>query len=353
MLVLGRHLHLPAQSSPLLEVWQRGGWVGVDLFFVLSGFLVSTLLFREFRRTGQIDPVRFLVRRGFKIYPAFWILLAFTLISRSLSHQPMSRRTILGELLFLQNYLGGLWPHTWSLAVEEQFYLSLILLFVFLVRSGRGLNAVPMIAVTISAICLILRIVARVSHPDFTYEWNLYGTHIRIDSLFFGVLLAFYHDKQPLNLRFRSVPTIAFVAIGLLLLSPAFCFPLEQTPWISIYGLILFYFGSAALLVASLRLNESRHQLLNGIGLLGAASYSIYLWHMPVSVYAWESLGQQPGPFHYSSYFAIYLIGSIVTGWIMNRLIENPMLLLRDRLFPSLQSSRVVAATAAPVTTAI
>src|SRR3954462_14107971 len=86
LLVLFRHLELKAPTSRSTELYhfvytlQRGGWVGVDLFFVLSGFLVSGILFRQYQRDGHIRPIQFLIRRGFKIYPAFWALILVTLV---------------------------------------------------------------------------------------------------------------------------------------------------------------------------------------------------------------------------------------------------------------------------------
>jgi peptidoglycan/LPS O-acetylase OafA/YrhL len=139
-LVLGRHLHLPPDASPILDSWKRGGWVGVDLFFVLSGFLVSSLLFKEQIRTGSVDMWRFLIRRGFKIYPAFWCMLRFTLTVQNMQGTPPNTQTLLGELLFLQNYLGGIWPHTWSLAVEEHFYLGIAALFTTVLACQRHKN---------------------------------------------------------------------------------------------------------------------------------------------------------------------------------------------------------------------
>ena len=80
LLVLGRHCVALTmfQSAPFRQlgnVWKTGGWVGVDLFFVLSGFLVSGLLFREYQRYGRIVAGRFLIRRGLKIYPGYYALL--------------------------------------------------------------------------------------------------------------------------------------------------------------------------------------------------------------------------------------------------------------------------------------
>src|SRR5437899_380470 len=79
LLVLCRHMplaKLPGWLLGPLEILQRGGWAGVDLFFVLSGFLVSSILFREWQQSGEMKAGRFLARRAFKIYPAFYVMLA-------------------------------------------------------------------------------------------------------------------------------------------------------------------------------------------------------------------------------------------------------------------------------------
>lgn len=121
-----------------LTAMHTGGWIGVDLFFVLSGFLISGLLFREHRKTGGVRIGRFLARRGFKIYPAFYVMILFTLAVGSLFDQRLPLRDVLAELSFTQNYFGGLWDHTWSLAVEEHFYIGIAALFALLLRRGEG-----------------------------------------------------------------------------------------------------------------------------------------------------------------------------------------------------------------------
>src|SRR5207249_4772189 len=126
-LVLGRHMEVCSKDTNaglhyLTALWNRGGWVGVDLFFVRSGFLVSGLLFKEHQRYGAISFKHFIIRRGFKIYPPFYGLIAITVVVGLLKgNLDISR--LLHELVFLQNYgKGGVWPQTWSLAVEEHFY---------------------------------------------------------------------------------------------------------------------------------------------------------------------------------------------------------------------------------------
>src|SRR5262249_23529139 len=139
LLVLGRHFYPSKGVNPILLTWQRGGWIGVDLFFVLSGFLVSGLLFDEHLRQKKLSINTFLLRRGLKIYPAFWVLIIVTIFVNSTQNLPTPTKGLIGELLFLQNYLAALWNHTWSLAVEEHFYLGLALLL-FLLHKKRALS---------------------------------------------------------------------------------------------------------------------------------------------------------------------------------------------------------------------
>jgi peptidoglycan/LPS O-acetylase OafA/YrhL len=99
----------------------RAGWAGVDLFFVLSGFLISALLFVEYKKTGSINFKRFFIRRGLKLYPAFYVFLLLTLVAESLFHHVRPLGTYLSEMFYVQNYGPSLWPHTWSLAVRSTF----------------------------------------------------------------------------------------------------------------------------------------------------------------------------------------------------------------------------------------
>ena len=114
LLVLGRHFPEPPPGAALpawLAVWQRGGWIGVDLFFVLSGFLVSGLLFREYRRFGEIRYGHFLARRGFKIYPAFYLMFgAVLLYAAHMGRAFVGWPVVLSEMFFVQNYGPSLFP---------------------------------------------------------------------------------------------------------------------------------------------------------------------------------------------------------------------------------------------------
>jgi len=351
LLVVGRHMYIPKDAGFILRAWKTGGWVGVDLFFVLSGFLVSGLLFREQKRNHSLNVTRFLIRRGFKIYPAFWFMLAFTLLVWNRTETKIPPQGLFGELFFLQNYLGSLWNHTWSLAVEEHFYLAIALLFG--IASSRKCHNpfawVPTAFALIGTACLILRIATQWWVPDHSFAACVQPTHLRVDALFFGVLLSYWTHHADLEVRLRAVPSLVLVALGAALLAPAFIFPLENERWIVVFGVILFYLGAGCWLMAGVRLRASRSRLLGFFGALGATSYSIYLWHMPVNVWGTTSVAQYLGLRSFGAYFSLYIIGTFGVGYLLSRLIEWPTLGMRDRLFPSLAKPRIAGLAARPV----
>src|SRR5262249_876999 len=144
-----------------------------DLFFVLSGFLVSGLLFKEYKRHGDVRLGRFLVRRGFKIYPAFYVFLLATSLAVLLGGQALDGLAFLCEALFVQNYGPNLKDHTWSLAVEEHFYLLLCLFFWLRLRRrhARPFAPLPALFLLVALACLGLRLWTTWSAP-FSYTYN-------------------------------------------------------------------------------------------------------------------------------------------------------------------------------------
>src|SRR5215471_3226627 len=118
----------------------RFGWTGVDLFFVISGFLISGLLFSEFQRRGQINFRRFAIRRALKLYPTLYVLVFGTtlwrLIHAGFHHVGWIIKPALHDIFFVQSYFPGTYQHFWSLSVEEHFYILLPLALYFMLRKG-------------------------------------------------------------------------------------------------------------------------------------------------------------------------------------------------------------------------
>jgi peptidoglycan/LPS O-acetylase OafA/YrhL len=157
---------------------------------------------------------------------------------------------LFSEFLFLQNYIHGFWNHTWSLAVEEHFYLFLSFLIYLLVCNSKkdAFNRVPLISFFIFVVCMFFRVITCLVIRDFSFKWYVFASHIRFDSLFFGVFLSYMFYFKNLMSFFERMSSFVLVMIGLLFLSPAFIFQVEKYKWISVFGVVLFYIGSGALL---------------------------------------------------------------------------------------------------------
>jgi peptidoglycan/LPS O-acetylase OafA/YrhL len=337
LMVMGRHLHnvdvgIPPLLAAVLRRWHACGWMGVDLFFVLSGFLVSGLLFTEYRRTGTLRPARFLGRRGFKIYPAYYFFLLVTWLWVG---GRIPRDSFLHELFFIQNYTSRIWNHTWSLAVEEHFYLGLALLLWAMARWRPGpdpFRLLPRVCAAVLGLVFALRLRAESLHPGVEL---LLPTHARIDALFFGTLLSYrwaFHREVFLAWLRRHRPVI--LGGSLLLLLPGLLLPLEGSFFMNTVGLTLNYLGFGGLVMLSVvaTLDERLpSRLLAPLARVGFYSYSIYLWHTMVSGLAAHYL---PARIGWAATTGAYLAGGIAVGVLAARLVELPFLRLRERVLP-------------------
>ncbi|MDQ6786226.1 MAG: acyltransferase [Acidobacteriota bacterium] len=343
ILVIGNHSSIcPPEASlffnRITTVWFRGGWTGVDLFFVLSGFLISGLLFNEYKKRGDVDIKKFLVRRGFKIYPAFWFLILTTFVINLLTGEMIWRGGYLSELLFIQNYHPGIWQHTWSLAVEEHFYIFLSLLFslfLFLDRKSHknSFDFIPKLFFAIAAICLLFRFITAAYLP-FHYEVNIEQTHLRIDSLFFGVFLSYLWNLRGLSAsEFLEKNKILIGLAGATCFVPAFVFELEETAWMWTIGLTMLYLGAGCLLLALLKTDFRESKILHLIARIGKYSYSIYLWNLPVHI--WLMKFTNFAADNWFLYAFIYWTGTFILGIGTAKLVEYPVLRLRDKIMPS------------------
>jgi len=333
LLVLGRHLPAPTVIGPILAAWKRGGWVGVDLFFVLSGFLVSGLIFREHQKRGSFSVGSFLLRRGLKIYPAFYVLLATTVAVELASQGRVWLRAVAVEGLFLQNYARHtrLWDHTWSLAVEEHFYIALAFGLFALLRAFRSFALVPYLYPLAAIACLAGRAAFLGRPHDLPTVYS--PTHLRIDSLLCGVGLSYWFHYCPVAIarikRFKAL----FLPTGCLLLAAPF-FLKPEDPLIWTIGLTVFAWGAACCVLWAATV-ERWSKPLTLLAAIGAYSYSIYLWHLPVLdwilvPYVLPLTHGRAWPF-----IAVYVVSSCALGIAMSKLIEYPVLRLRDRWLPS------------------
>ncbi|MBF6652535.1 hypothetical protein C3B47_06455 [Flavobacterium columnare] len=341
LLVLFRH--------QFLFYWTKNmGWIGVDLFFVLSGFLVSGLLFKEYKIYNKIDGKRFLIRRAFKIYPIFYLFYLLYLVPFFKNDMMLDFRKIITDLLFLQNYATG-WGYayaaSWSLAVEEHFYFGLVFIFYFIsnnklkdIKKVQTDFFVEKILVLILVLILLLRVISNV-YFEGQFIRNFTMTHLRIDALLFGVLISYlYHFKEHFfrkkfnNLRYY----LFFIAVLFLIFTP-FIEPLNSF-FVKTIGFTMVYIAFGVLLCYVLlipNINEILDRVLSKflvdlIAKIGFCSYSIYVIHTFVIFWIHQFKIEN----HYIN-FIFVVFCSCFLGYFMTHYIEKYFLKVREYYFKS------------------
>jgi len=313
--------------------WMGGGFVGVDVFFVISGYLITTVILNELD-SGHFSIAGFYERRARRILPAlflvlaccvplaYWLLLPDQL--ESFSHSLMSVMVFLSNLYFRSevNYFARASEeepllHTWSLAVEEQYYLVFPLLAMLLRKGGCRVFLVTTVSIAVAS--FLYADSQSLLRPDKAF----FDTRGRVWELFVGSLLAIY------LLRSRKAPPgkeIAEVgsALGLGLIAWA-CLMFEQsTPFPGRYALIPTLGAALVILFASPETYAGRllrSRVAVGIGLI---SYSAYLWHQPIFAFARVTSPTPPT----SSVFVALSLLTLGLGYLSWRFVEQPF---RDR----------------------
>jgi peptidoglycan/LPS O-acetylase OafA/YrhL len=307
------------------------GWAGVDLFFVLSGFLIGGLLFGEYKTTGTFGARRFLIRRAFKIWP---ILYLFLLIQFILGTHPW--QTFFFQNLFhVQNFWRSSFPHLWSLAVEEHFYLIFAAGYSLALKRVGAIRKVPLVLGGLIIFVLLFRIIAVAKGIDGEYiQWQ---TQFRIDSLACGVMLAYL---KAFNLEaFEKLASKKVLLACVWLPSAALLANVDaQGKIISSIGYTLTYVAGAAFLLFCYRLKfiVSGHWMVRAVAGIGVYSYAMYIFQFAF-VRPSQSLALRmhlPGTESELFMLAASYAGAILVAIFISRAIEFPALALRERFFP-------------------
>jgi peptidoglycan/LPS O-acetylase OafA/YrhL len=252
---------------------------------------------------------------------------------------------LLAEAFFVQNYLPGLWNHTWSLAVEEHFYL-LIGLAVSWLTARNAIRSVPWLCLAVCVGCFGARLAAFQRLQGAI----LFQSHFRFDALAFGVLLSYAFYFRRSQLAWVERHRVFLVAGAVAALVPTFLVDVRYSRYVLTLGLTINYlaFGAVVIVAALAGARASlRNWLLAGIATLGSYSYSVYLWHMPAKRIL--SLVRRRGwiSWPYPVELALFFVLTFCLGIAMARLIEFPVLRLRDRFCPSRGSGVERPSTAA------
>ena len=323
--------------------WMRGGFIGVDLFFVLSGFLVTNVMLAEYRSTGSIQLRRFYARRVRRLLPAALIAIVVICLLASITEPRLVAMSFVDDarssLLYFANwnFLGAStnyfaddvnkspFLHFWSLAIEEQFYFAFPLLLVLLTKWGKPLKKFRNIIWGIGALftaSLALQIITQQSNPMRAY----YATDTRVYQLAAGALLAVILLRQkdsastPAQLPFQSAITpLVFIAFIALAIGDGWFFSSLSA---STRGLLAT--AAAVGLIWSLEphLPSTFQRVLSSKNLtyLGRISYGTYLWHWPLIVLSKPVLSLSPVQLAFFS-----TIGATALSALSYELIETPI----------------------------
>jgi peptidoglycan/LPS O-acetylase OafA/YrhL len=323
-----RRFHLPIPW--LWGAIAKSGAAGVDLFFALSAFLITSILLREREETGGISLRRFYLRRILRIWPLYFLLIAVgVVLAHTMAKQSLPWYYIAGYLLFVGNWVHAVFgrPESicsplWTVSIEEQFYLIWPLLMKMLRRRGMIVAAiVTFLLATVSRVGFMLA----GSSGGFIY----YGSVSRCDSLALGILLALFADRLP---RLRRGARWLLLAGGLLGWVASSAWLNEQPGPVDIrmvLGRLIVSLAAGAILYACL---HSHSKLLRGewVVRLGKISYGLYMLHLTGilimlslfhPVWGWQLLATK----------ALGFVMTVILAMASYRWVESPFLHLKDK----------------------
>jgi len=328
--VLGYHAKVPGFA---------GGFVGVDVFFVISGFLITGILYSEISRRGAVNLAQFFARRARRLLPASALVLVVTALAGRMLLAPIDHALVAGDLAAAALYAVNLrfaWQstdylagdrdgspvlHYWSLAVEEQFYLlwPLLLLAVLVWLPRRARPSLTALRGFLLLVCAA-SFAAALWWTDRAQPWSFFSPWTRAWEFAAGALVFACRDVL-LRLPSRAAAALGWAGLAALLLAVA------RTEEVGFPGLSAWLpvLGAAAMIGAGARGSFGRGHAgallsLAPLRLIGRLSYSLYLWHWPVVVYAIHVFG----PMHWSQRLA-WTAASAIPAALAYRFVEKPI----------------------------
>ena len=353
--------------------WLPGGFLGVDVFFVLSGFLISTLLLAEWRRTGKVDLVAFWGRRARRLLPALLLLVLVVVTVGRLLLDPetvhLLRADALAALLYVANWRmlvrghGGYFAataspsplqHTWSLGIEEQFYLIWPLLLLLLMWRGGSPGRVLRFSIAGAAVSAALA--GLLFRPGADPSRVYYGTDTRAQALLCGCALAalLATGRVRLNRRGRLLLG-ALAALAVAGLGWAWAAAQGDASWLYRGGLLLVALATTAVLAQVSLVPRSvcaRVLSLPPLPAIGKISYGLYLWHWPVFLALDAERTGLSGAALLLARVAVSVVTATLSCWLVERPIRQRRWSVRLAV-PSLATTVVAVGAVALATTGV
>ncbi|HZE25283.1 MAG TPA: acyltransferase [Blattabacteriaceae bacterium] len=351
------HMHFALRPG----IWSgpgRYGWMGVDLFFVLSGYLIGSQLLRPYTRGGRPSIGGFYMRRAFRVLPAYLTVLLFYFAIPGFREAP-GLSPAWQFLTFTENFRidylhDQAFSHVWSLCVEEHFYLVLPVLILLLMRRPNFGKALVMV---LGILCfgigirayIYLHQIAIFPRDDDAFalayvERIYYPTHTRLDGLLVGVTLAAIKTFRPAWWQRAMSHGYLLLVGGLALCAGAVWLFNDRLSFsASVVGFPLLAVG-LGLLIASSIAPSSPLSRVRGFGLIAALAYSAYLTHKEIIHFLRSHsprLVEGRGWLALVAYFGF----SFLAAFVLYMAVERPFLGLRERISSHAAKAAQVAAT--------
>jgi peptidoglycan/LPS O-acetylase OafA/YrhL len=323
------------------------GWTGVDLFFVLSGYLIASQLFAKTVAAEGISFKDFFIKRFFRIIPAYVVVVAIYFLF-PVSREREAPAPLWKYLTFTQN-LGldlrhqGTFSHAWSLCIEEQFYLLLPIVLIVLsyfraLKKGWILIGLLFLAGLAARLYCWYSLVVPYAGEDsfwmYWYKWIYYPTYSRLDGLLIGIsIAAIFQFKPLLKEEIQQRGNTLLLASILLLTAGYFVCTNEQSFSASIFGFTLVDIGYGVMVLGAVSRSSFLYKRRSYFTTrLAALSYAIYLTHKIVIHLIQQYLVTEKIDKESNTMLFICIIGSLLAGYLLNVVIERPFLRLRGKL---------------------
>ena len=347
LLVLGFHYQLQF-PHPIWTGWfMKIGWTGVDLFFVLSGFLISSQLFAQIKKGTGISLKTFFIKRFFRILPIYFFIVGvyflFPYFREKEALPPLWKFLTFTQNFGLEIKHFGTFSHAWSLCVEEHFYLLLPLILIFL--TSKNLFAKSYwILIALPVFGIVFRIylwniyypsnsVIDSSLPYWT-EHIYYPTYNRLDGLLVGVAIAaLYQFSSKLWDKISKFGNQIIILSIALLTVVFFSFADLGTYSTSIWGFPLISIAYGFLVLGAISPSSFLYNWNSKITtLISTLSYAIYLSHKGIIHIVQELFAKLGVDKNSNLMFLVCIVVCIIIAWLLNLTIEKPFMKMRDKI---------------------
>ena len=287
-----------------------GGFLGVDLFFVLSGYLISSLIIKEYRKTGSLNLYNFYIRRARRLLPAVYFMITVGIVVMVMFNGVLLKKSHL-DAIFGYIYSSNWWyifhkldyfdsfgsqspfKHLWSLAIEEQFYMIFPLLFLLINRKKKDKDGFYKLNRNFLYVILGVILVSLIAHIilfDINNISRIYfGTDTRAFSLLVGVVGAILYPMDKLNTKITPQENLVYSVVSLISIAALITIMIytsEYNTWLYRGGFLLVAILGIIIIISSGKQHTVMAKLLSfkPVVFIGKISYSLYLWHFPVLV---------------------------------------------------------------------